>query len=134
MKRYIVDTQCLVWYLARDRRLPRNARSALDTAKEYAAQILVPSVVLVEALFLLQRQRIDASILARLMSLPEAQDAPVYVVPLDMAVVRAMQDFGPAAVPELADRIIAATARALNLPLLTVDHAIAASGLVEVIN
>jgi predicted nucleic acid-binding protein len=41
-------------------------------------------------------------------------------------------DFGPAAVPELADRIIAATARALNLPLLTTDPAIVASGLVKV--
>ena len=41
-------------------------------------------------------------------------------------------DFGPAAVPELADRIIAATPRALYLPLLTTDPAIEASGLVKV--
>jgi len=47
-------------------------------------------------------------------------------------VARAVRDFGPSAVPELADRIIAATARALNLPLLTTDPAIAASGLVQV--
>jgi hypothetical protein len=51
-----------------------------------------------------------------------------------MAVVHAVADFGPAAVPELADRMIAVTARALNLPMLTVDPAIAHSGLVDVID
>jgi len=53
-------------------------------------------------------------------------------MPLDMAVVRAMSDFDPAAVPELPDRIIAATARALGLPLLTMDPLIGESGLVKV--
>jgi len=66
------------------------------------------------------------------MALSDAPDAGVRVVPLDLAVARAVRDFGPSAVPELADRIIAATARALNLPLLTTDPAIAASGLVQV--
>jgi predicted nucleic acid-binding protein len=42
------------------------------------------------------------------------------------------KDFGPAAVPEMPDRIIAATARALDVPLLTTDPAIAESGLVKV--
>ena len=54
-------------------------------------------------------------------------------MPLDMAVVRAVHDFGPAAIPELADRIIAATARALDVPLLTTDPVIAASNLVRVL-
>ncbi len=61
-------------------------------------------------------------------------DASVCVVPLDMKVVQAIADFGPASVPELADRVIAATARALGLPLLTVDRAIIESALVEVIH
>ena len=25
MKRYVVDTQCVLWYLAKDRRLPKAA-------------------------------------------------------------------------------------------------------------
>jgi predicted nucleic acid-binding protein len=66
------------------------------------------------------------------MTLTEEPDASICVVPLDMAVVRAAKDFGPAAVPEMPDRIIAATARALDVPLLTTDPAIAESGLVKV--
>jgi predicted nucleic acid-binding protein len=53
-------------------------------------------------------------------------------VPLDVRVARAVSEFGPSAVPELADRIVAATARALNLPLLTTDPTIEESGLVKV--
>ena len=133
MKRYVSDTQCIVWYFADDtHRLPRVARSAFAAADEGRAQILVPSIALVEVVFLVQRQRVAQSVLERLFALSDAPDATIYVTPLDLAVARAVADFGPSAVPELADRIVAATARALNLSLLTTDPAIEASGLVKV--
>jgi PIN domain nuclease of toxin-antitoxin system len=160
MRRFVSDTQCVLWYLARDRRLPKPARAAFDAAEdeEGRGQVVVPSIAVVEAVFLVQRNRLpshvlnqllalpdtpDASIyvvpldmkvhvLNQLLALPDTPDASIYVVPLDMKVARAVSDFGPAAVPELADRIVAATARALNLPLLTTDPTIEASGLVKV--
>ena len=134
MKRYVADTQCLLWHMTLDRHLPRTVRSIFEAAEAGQAQVLVPSICLIEALFLLQRQRIPQPVVDKLLLLPEHARASIRVVPLDMDVVQTVADFGPAAVPELADRVIAATARALNLPLLTVDHAIAQSGLVEVIN
>jgi predicted nucleic acid-binding protein len=96
--------------------------------------VIVPSIVLVEAVFLLQRQRMKEDVLAKLFELPEKSDANFYVTPLDLAVVHALRSFGPAAVPELSDRIIAATALALGLPLLTTDSAIVNSGLVETVD
>ena len=133
MKRYVSDTQCIIWYFTEDeRRMPKAARAAFKAVGDGTAQILVPSIVLVEALFLAERQRVPRAILAELMALSDAPTSSICVVPLDLAVARAVSDFGPAAVPELADRIIAATARALNLPLLTTDPAIIASGLVKV--
>ncbi|MCX6028320.1 MAG: PIN domain-containing protein [Chloroflexi bacterium] len=132
MKRYVSDTQCILWHLTGDHRLPKAARTAFNAAEEGRAQILVPSITLVEAIFLVQRQRVSASVLAQLLVLSDTPDANIYVVPLDVMVARAVSDFGPSAIPELADRIIAATARALNLPLLTTDPAIQESGLVKV--
>ena len=132
MRRFVADTQCVLWYLARDRRLPKAARAAFDAAEDGRAQIVVPSIALVEAIFLVQRHRLPVHVLNQLLALPDMPDANIYVAPLDVAVARAVADFGPSAVPELADRIIAATARALNLPLLTTDPEIAASGLVQV--
>jgi PIN domain nuclease of toxin-antitoxin system len=133
MKCYVSDTQCIIWYFTEDeRRMPKAARVAFKAVGDGTAQVLVPSIVLVEALFLAERQRVPRAILTELMALSDAPTSSICVVPLDLAVARAVSDFGPAAVPELADRIIAATARALNLPLLTTDPAIAASGLVKV--
>lgn len=134
MKRYATDTQCLLWYLADDRRLPRAPARIFSAADNGDAQVLVPSIALVECIFLAHRRRVSESLVARVLQIKQDPDATLVVVPLDMDVVQAVADFGPAAVPELADRVIAATARALNLSLLTVDHAIAQSGLVEVID
>lgn len=134
MKRYVTDTQCLLWHMARDRHLPKAVRSVFEATENGQAQVLVPSICLVESLFLLQRQRVPQTIVDRLLQLPEHAQASLRIVPLDMAVVQTIADFGPASVPELADRVIAATARALKLPLLTVDHAIVQSGLVEVVD
>ena len=133
MKRYVVDTQGILWHLAEDRHLSRRARRILDSAEEGRTQILVPSIVLVEAIFLMQRQRIPKSRVLQLFELSEDADANFYVVPLNMAVARAVSDFGPAAIPDMPDRIIAATARALDVPLITVDPIITESELVEVI-
>lgn len=133
MKRYVTDTQCLIWHLNADRHLPKPMRSIFAAADSGQAQILVSSMVLVETIFLLQRQRVAQRVVDHLLQLSEDPGASFCVVSLDMAVVRTLSDFGPAVVPEPADRVIAATARALNLPLLTVDRAIAACGLVDVI-
>jgi PIN domain nuclease of toxin-antitoxin system len=56
MSRFVTDTQCLLWYLTQDRRLPKVAQTAFRRAKEGHDQILVPSIVLVEAAFLADRQ------------------------------------------------------------------------------
>ena len=133
MRRFVSDTQCVIWHFTDEqRRMPKAARSAFQAAEAGTAQILVPTMVLAEAIFLAERRRVPGSIVQQLLALPDTPTASLRVVSFDLDMVRAMADFGPSAVPELADRIIAATARALNLPLLTTDPEIAASGLVQV--
>ncbi len=133
MKRYVTDTQCLLWYLAEDRHLPRPARAIFAKMEEGRAQVLVPSITLVEATFLLQRERVSRDVVERLLSLTQDQNDSIYVVPLDLEVAKVVGEFGPAVVTDLPDRVIAATARVYGLPLPTTDAAIAGSGLVEVI-
>jgi len=133
MQRYVTDTHCLLWHMGDRRRLSKTALRIFTSAEEGRAQILVPSIVLVEAIFLVQRQRVKDDVLNKLLGITEQPDANFYVTPLNMAVVQALRSFGPAVVPELSDRIIAATALALKLPLLTTDMAIAASGLVSTV-
>lgn len=133
MKEYVTDTHALVWFLAKDKRLSREAYQIFAQATQGRAAILVPSIVLVELVFLLQRRRVPESIVQQAFALSEAPGADIRVVPLDLPVAREAASFGPAAIQELPDRIIAATARALQAPLLSADPEIAASNLVEVI-
>ena len=51
MKRYVSDTQLLIWYFTDDeRRLPKAARAVQMAGDDRAS--LVPSIALVEAVFL----------------------------------------------------------------------------------
>jgi len=95
MKRYVVDTQGILWHLAEDRRLSRRAGKILDYAEEGYAQVLVPSIVLVEAIFLMQRWRIPEAQVSKLFELSENAEASICVVPLNMAVAQAVSDFWP---------------------------------------
>ncbi|MBM4465075.1 MAG: type II toxin-antitoxin system VapC family toxin [Chloroflexi bacterium] len=133
MKRYVADTQSILWHLAKDRHLSRQARRIFGLVEKGRAQVLIPSIVLVEAVFLMQRRRIPEAQVSKLLELSEDAGASICVVPLNMAVAQAVSDFGPVAIPDMPDRIIAAMARALNLPLITVDPIITDSELVEVI-
>jgi hypothetical protein len=63
------------------------------------------------------------------LALTEDHADGIYVYPLNKAVVQALTHFGPVAIPELADCIIAATAPCLDLPLLTADTTIQESNL-----
>ena len=133
MKRYVADTHSILWHFAEDRHLSRRARKIFDSVEEGYAQVLVPSIVLVEAVFLAQRQRVSEEQVSQLFALSEDAEASICVVPLNVAVAQAVSDFGPAAIPDMPGRIIAATARALGLPLITVDPVISDSGLVTVL-
>ena len=132
-KRYVADTQAMLWYLSGDRRLSSQARACFRRSRDGYEQILVPSIVLVEAVFILQRQRVASEVIGQLLALPDAADAGIAVYLLTAEIARECASFGPAVIPEMPDRIIAATARYLRLPLLTADPAIAQSELVTVL-
>jgi PIN domain nuclease of toxin-antitoxin system len=133
MNRYVTDTHSILWHLSRDRRLSRAARNLFVSANEGRLQVLVPSIVLMEAVFLAQRRRISEAQVSQLFRLPEDEYSGIRLAPLDLAVSHAVRDFGPSATPDMPDRIIAATARAWGVPLITVDSVIAESGLVDVV-
>ena len=133
MKHYVTDTYSALWFLTGNKRLSRRVRTAFQRAQAGFERIAVPSIVLVEAVLLWQRQRISKEIVQILLDLPEDPTAGIYVVPLTVDIVRKFAEFGPAAIPDMPDRIIAATAMYLNLPLLTADPDIEESGLVKTI-
>ncbi len=126
MPDYITDTHAFIWHLTRDARLSPTASAVFSEADNGRNTIWVPGVVLVEAVYLVEKARFPATLIVRMLELvdPPSQNYPV--APLDAAVIRTLQKIDRQLVPDMPDRIIVATAQHLGLPLLSKDLAFAA--------
>lgn len=125
MRAVAADTHAALWYLEDDRRLTATAANALDGAD----RILLPSVCLVEITYLVEKGRLDAAVLPRVFAELDRLDTTLALAPLDLGVVHALQDIPRLAIPDLPDRVIAATARHYSVPLVTRDRAIRAANI-----
>lgn len=125
----LLDTHAWVWWLNRQRGLGRRALAALDGLAP-DDRPLVADVSLWEVAMLVQRGRLVLR--EPLGSWLEAASHPrvITVVPIDAAIAAASAGL-PAALRDPADRLIVATSRTLQVPLLTHDVAIARTRLVK---
>lgn len=134
MSQYVTDTHPLLWHILSDEvRLSEAAKAVFTDADAGIHQILIPSIVLVEGVYLTEKKRIDPTALDRLFSLLALSPANYVIAPLDVEVVKAMQTVDYTKVPEMPDRIIVATAKHLEVELVTKDTVIASSGIVTVV-
>lgn len=123
----VADTHTIIWYLLNSNHLSANATQALDEAIAASDPIYLASISIVEIVYLVEKSKLPNAALEQLNSVLAAPDSGVVVVPLDLAVVEAMKEIPRDVVPDMPDRIIAATARYLNLPLVTCDSKIQTS-------
>jgi len=134
MSRFVTDTHPLVWHLTGKSRLSADARNIFVEADAGLYQILLPGIVLIEMVYLSEKGIIPIALLHQMLNLLDTVDGSYAVASLDQTVARTMVDrVSWSTVPELADRIITATAVALGLPLITTDERIHQSGLVSVV-
>lgn len=119
---FVTDTIALVLHLEK-RRMGPQAKSAFENAEAGTATIHVPAMVLAEVLYLSERGRIKLSLQTLQSYLKKHAQMQVY--PLDLLVVSAAATLSD--IPELHDRLIAATAVVIGVPLLTNDLVIVAA-------
>ena len=132
MTDYVTDTHALIWYLEDSDKLGRKANAAFDAFDRGQSTIFVPTICLVELIYLREKGRIPASLKETLDSHLASGRTNFVTADLTPAVVTALESIPRDAVPDLPDRIIAATARAYDLPLLSRDRALQKSGLVVI--
>ena len=129
MAHYAVDTQVLVRFME-GKRLPSAAiQDILEGADRGEHRIVIPAVVLMEVLYLFEKYRITKSILdiEALLSV----SANYQVQPLTLDILKVASTITD--IPELHDRLIAASAAYLNIPLLTKDpELISSQGVITV--
>ncbi len=120
----VTDTHALIWYLEDSSRLGSCARAAFDACDRGEIAIYVPTICLVEILYLQEKGRIPAHLNAELSAALEAGSTGLILVSLTPEVVDAVTRVPRSDVPDMPDRIIAATALHLDLPLISRDRAV----------
>lgn len=128
MSAVVADTQAVVWYLTEPGRLTPEAVAAMDGATDVGSPIWVASITLVELRYLVEKKRLPSTVLEALMMALDDEGSAFELAALTREVADAMGDVSREKVPDMPDRIIAATAHALGLPLVTSDRQIRASG------
>lgn len=123
MSDYAVDTQALIRFMEGKRVTPSAVREILEATDRGEHRIIIPAIVLMEIMYLFEKRRITKSILDIETLLSTSINYRFEPLTLDiLKTASTIQD-----VPELHDRLIAATASYLNIPLLTNDPDLIAS-------
>lgn len=125
---FVADTVGLVIRVA-ERRLGTAAKTIFESAESGNAIVYIPAMVLAEIMYLSERNKLPISILDVYDYLARNPSCKEY--PMDFAVVQSASQITD--IPELHDRLIAGTARLLNLSLITNDQLIQASSFVKTI-
>ena len=123
----VLDTHAVIWYLADSEKLSDTARTIIATEENNGGSIFVSAISLVEVVYLAERGRLPS---AALQSLEDALKIlkEVWLLRHWMARWLVLSTTSPAiAVPDMPDRIIAATALHLNAELVTRDRRLQAA-------
>ena len=116
----VVDTNIVIWYFGDVSRLSPLAQSAIDQADALGI-IFVASVTIVELTYLAEKKRIPPDVVVALRQALDDFSTSFSLAELSREVADKVQNIPRSAVPDMPDRIIAATALHLGLPLITSD-------------
>lgn len=125
----VADTHTVIWYIYADRRLFHNVQSFIQSAATSRNTIGVSSITLVEMIYLAEKQKIAKDALLRLGQALQQPSKVLTEIPLYNAIARTLRQVNVKDIPDMPDRIIAASALHYNVPLLTRDAKIQSSSI-----
>ncbi len=121
-----IDTHAAVWYFAKSPRMSATARNAVNNAIAGGFVIILPTISIVEIVYLIEKGRLVPQTLTSLMQALKLPNSSFATQDLTEDIAQTLAQIPRSIVPDMPDRIIAATALHLNIPLVTKDHKIQA--------
>jgi len=128
----VTDTHGLIWYLEDSPRLGTAARRFFEACDYGEGVIYIPTICQVEIIYLQEKGRIPAELKAALDAELATGTSGLVLAALTPDIANVVARVPRLDVPDMCDRIIAATAVYLDLPLISRDRKIRLSG-VEII-
>jgi len=128
----VADTHAALWYLLKNPSLSITARRFMDDAAAAGQDIVVSPISLAEIVYLVEKNRLPASAYE---DLKNALADPEYVIeeaPFNGEIVEAMLKVPRADVPDMPDRIVAATGMHLGVPVISRDGRIRSSSVMTI--
>jgi PIN domain nuclease of toxin-antitoxin system len=123
----IADTHAAIWYLFSDPRLGKAASAFIDDTIAKGNHIGISAISIAEMVYLIEKGRIPANALNDLHAAAADPKAVLRHVALDEAIAIKMTEVPRQDLPDLPDRVIAATARFFSVPVLSRDSRIRSS-------
>lgn len=120
----ITDTHGLIWYLSEDPSLSKRAADQFDYALENDRIIGVSAISVVEIIYLVEKGRIVSKTLTRLEDELSKEFPVLEIIPVTYQIAQELRNIPYAQVPDMPDRIIAATALHYSAPLISRDRKI----------
>ncbi len=133
MSAVVADTHAIVWYLSKLEKLSETAMQSLDQASQAGQMIYLSAISIVELQYLTERNRIDPTVLSQIIKVVRSDIPSIEIISLGLDIGETLRHIDRDVVPDMPDRIIAATALFLKLPLVTCDHKIQACSAIETI-
>jgi len=125
----LLDTHAAIWHLRQSREMSAAALKAIHKTITLGGPLYVSAISLVEAIYLVERARIPLSALLELENELKRPDSSMRVAAVDSEVAATVYKIPRQSVPDMPDRIIAATAVCLGLRLITRDRRIQSLGI-----
>jgi PIN domain nuclease of toxin-antitoxin system len=125
----VADTHAALWYLFGDPRLSVPAKTFIDQAAGAGRKVVLSVISLAEILYLIEKNRLPFSAYEKLRQALGVVDYVIDEVPLTTGIVEAMRQVPRVDVPDMPDRIVAATGVCFGVPLISRDGRIRASNI-----
>ena len=121
------DAHAALWFLFGDPGFPRPQRPSFDQAAATRRTVALAPISLAEVVYLVEKNRLPASAFDDLRRAPADPNHVLEEAPFTAEVVESMRQIPRADVPDMPDRVVAATGLYFGVPVISRDSRIRAS-------